>query len=231
MDYNTIDWVFSTLPQILATFVSLLVTGVIFFHSRLEKEICSEDTWYGIIQSFQKLIWKKLKNILLTTLLFIAIDLFILTNDKTITTCPYNKLGTYLYCILNFYPIIAIFKLVLEIMKPNKFDDVIHNMAKKTKTGGVDFINSSEFLSHFIDLERNVRKKYTHVEKHTNFPTIRIIMQYYFETGVINKEDFDSFLHALQLRNLIVHGGEVNQIDKDIDESIRMINTKLLSSH
>ncbi|WP_018462821.1 hypothetical protein [Segatella paludivivens] len=231
MDYNTIDWVFSTLPQILAAFVGLLVTGVIFIYSKIGNDTYPEDTWYGIIEPFQASIWKKLKIVLITTFILLTIDLIVLTNDKTIANEPYYKLVIYLMAICNFIPIIKIFQLVLEIMNPNKFDNIIHNIAKETQNEGIDFISPTEFLNHMIDLERNIRKKYTNVEKHTNILSIRIIMQYYFETGVINKDEFDSFLHALQLRNIIVHGGEVNDVNKNIDESIKMINRKFLSLH
>lgn len=231
MDYNTIDWVFSTLPQILAAFVGLLVTGVIFFYSKIGNEIYPEDTWYGIIQPFQTFIWRSLKKVLAITIIFITIDLCILANDKAIASSRDNYYYTYGLCIMNSSPIIIIFMVVIDIMKPDKIDDIIHNIAKKTKTEGEDRINTSEFLNHFINLEKNVRKRYSNVGKNTGVTSLRKMMQYYYETGVINQEELALFQNALQLRNMIVHGGEINQINKNIDESIRMINRKFLSSH
>ena len=244
MDRNALDWLFSTAPQAIAALVGLIVASASFIFGKIDDRIDADPTLAEIGQEVKKQIYSGLKKLLIWTLCVIGIDLLCLYlnpigNDRIITySGELNGYSIYfiaLFVILsiNVYVLYSAFEYVNKMMNPKFFEETTETLLKEYEPKGKDNANVVKigvFLEHFIAFERLLRRSDIFARRHYPMQKPLSINQMIWELKRMKKltdEDFVSLQKINRLRNIVMHEGDISEVEKDIDEKLVRITQNL----
>ncbi|MDE5969309.1 MAG: hypothetical protein K2G74_00550, partial [Muribaculaceae bacterium] len=95
-------------------------------------------------------------------------------------------------------------------------------------------VNTDIYLNHFIDLERIIRKIYDNIESpNRNFqhyhPQSLTQILYFLANDriVIDKGRLPMLKEAVNIRNVIAHGGEIEKVSSIIDKEVVTLTQQL----
>lgn len=231
LETDTLYWIFSTLPQVLAAWTGLLLAGYTFFIQKLESTD-SEDSYYTELSKIiKKQSHKKLSFIIYYAIVVIVIDVICLS---IIPIQSYWKMDKpHLYLIFQLF-IFILFVNCFAIVYSGNFVSTILNpkfikrmQDKLLPTLGNNPKNVMEFLEKFFEFEKLLREIY---QKKLNYS-----QKGYYNKGFINlskilniiskiePQDFlpyGNLKEAIIIRNVIVHGGDVKLVNNTIYNSL-----------
>lgn len=265
MDRNALDWIFSTAPQAIAALVGLIYTGTSFIYDKLESKIKNDSTLDSIIDSFKKRMYKSLQYIIFLSGFSIIVDLcFIfcnpISNDIIFsfsgTFCPYFC-SVIIFLLINIITVFWAFRFIFIIMNPDFINKTVKKLSLKYSKEQTDYgknVSKNDFLNEFIIFENKARELcllaidrkigrldqiYPYNKSANNYLSIRSIVNYLQKFNIISI-DKDYIFEAINVRNLIVHGNEINRVQKElydyiqkltdeIDKKIKEINNELIN--
>lgn len=112
-------------------------------------------------------------------------------------------------------------------MDPNFFDNIIKEIANTYHAGVVDI---AEFIKHFIEFEKVLReliKRDYQQEEGSNKWSIPLMTRILVNNKIITYEERGQIININRLRNIVIHGGDVEKVDKKIDDELQKITHKL----
>ncbi len=242
MDRNALDWLFSTSPQAIAALVGLILAGVSFIYGKIDDRIAADATLAEIGLEVKSRIHLRLKNLLSWTIGIIIADLLCLFFNP-MTSCLILSDPRWQF---NVYIFIAVIVLGLNIgllyktvcfvkitMNPSFVASTIKDLSKdyndKRQTNA-SVVEISDFIQHFIQLERILRNSDFFSDKKDNYqrplPLSQMLRDLY-NLKIISIEDYRNFREINRIRNLVLHGGDIQKIDGMIDSRLQEITNKI----
>ncbi|GEM_PF-5754586 len=239
MDRNALDWLFSTAPQAIAALVGLIFAGVSFINGKIDDRVDNDETLSDIAKEAKRQVYNGLKILITLTILGIIIDLLCvflnpietrkLTFSLSLSELEFSWYFTFaiFVFILNIGIICYALIYVIKIMNPDFFDNIIKEIANTYHEGVVDI---AEFIKHFIEFEKVLReliKRDYQQEEGSNKWSIPLMTRILVNNKIITYEERGQIININRLRNIVIHGGDVEKVDKKIDDELQKITHKL----
>lgn len=235
MDRNALDWLFSTAPQTIAAFVGLIFAGVCFIIGKIDDRVEKDSTLLEIANEIKIQIYKGLNNLLWVTFIGITLDLLFLylnpiENDRVLSLSLNGNFSPYfavtiLCLILNIYIIVKAILYIKEIMQPDFFDKTVSLLAKNYKCGSV---NIGVFIEDYIKFEKVLRSLVDDNGYSQRPLTVFQMVRELVNRELIDKKDLEIILSINKLRNIVIHGGNIQKIEKHIDDELKRITQEIM---
>lgn len=241
MDRNALDWLFSTSPQTIAALVGLIVAGTSFIYGKIDDKIEADTTLAEIGKVVKSRIHLKLQSLLYWAIAVVVIDLLCLFLNPMVERWvlsfrgEFNIYFTFVIVVLSFN-VWLLFKtigFVKVTMNPSFVESIVkdlvneYNDKEKDKTNIVEI---GEFIQHFIQFESLLRHSNLFEDRKDNYQrplSLFRMVKELFDLGKISKNEYRNILEINRIRNLILHGGDIQKVDKVIDDELQKIIQKL----
>lgn len=234
MDRNALDWLFSTMPQAIAALVGLIVASASFILGKIDDRIEIDSTLTEIGNEVKSKIYDGLKNLLYWTLCIVFIDLLCLYlnpigNNKIISfsgNFDFYFVTTVLFVVLNVYVFYKAVVYVKEMMNPKFFDEEIELLSEKyrddiKKHAESKTVKVGEFIEHFIEFERLLRYSGLFPNNYQSKTlTMNQMVWQLWKMEKIDRGMLDKIKHIIRLRNVVMHGGDIVQVEKELDDEL-----------
>ena len=198
---------------------------------KIDDRVEKDSTLLEIANEIKNQIYKGLNNLLWVTFIGIALDLLFLylnpiENDRVLSLSFDGNFSIYfavtiLCLILNIYIIVKAILYIKEIMQPDFFDKTVSLLAKNYKYGSVNigkFIKFEKILRDLVDDNSYSQKPLT----------VYQMVRELFNRELIDKKDLEMILSINKLRNIVIHGGNIQKIEKHIDDELKRITQKIM---
>lgn len=239
MDKEALYWIFSTAPQALAALVGLLIAGIAFIYGKID-DLTKDPTMEEIGNTAKNRIHFSLKKVLGLTVSVIVIDLIYIFFLPTLSNwnSPYESglLIVYIFilCIIsigNIFNIIYAIVFTYKIYKPTWIKEAIKQLSIQYSKGDVE---TAIYLNHFISFERIIRKIYDCIQDPNrnlqHYPQQGLTQILFFLANdriVLNRDQLPMLREAVNIRNVIVHGGNIEKVSNTIDREIVTLTQQL----
>lgn len=222
MDRVALDWLFSTSSQAIAALVGLIFMGVTFFTGSLDKEVLHDDTKRDICDEMKKDIHVKMQWLYWLAGISILLDLVILMlnpieNDKIFSingTFDWYLLVGGVMLLLNLFTIGFSLWFIVQIANPNYFKKTAKRMLGVIQG---DMVASKDFIAAFIEMERALRNLPLDVvleaQKTQRSASVSDMLRELKYRGWINQQGINDLYRLNSLRNAVVHGEDVENIE------------------
>lgn len=239
MEKEALYWIFSTAPQTLAALVGLLIAGIAFIYGKID-DLTKDPTMEEIGNTAKNRIHYSLRKVLGLTVSVIVADLIYIFFLPTLSkwNSPYENGLLIVYivilCIIsvgNIFDIVYSVVFTYKIYKPTWIEEAIKQLSIQYSKGDVD---TAIYLKHFITFERIIRKIYDSIQDPNRN------LQHYHQQGltqllfflandriVINRDQLPMLREAVNIRNVIVHGGDIEKVSNTIDREIVTLTQQL----
>ena len=118
-------------------------------------------------------------------------------------------------------------------MNPSFVASTIKDLSKdynNKELTNTNVVEVSDFIQHFIQLERILRNSDLFSDKKDNYhkplPLSQMLRDLY-NLQIINREDYHNIREINRIRNLVLHGGDIQKIDGMIDLKLQEITNKI----
>ena len=110
-------------------------------------------------------------------------------------------------------------------MQPDFFDKTVSLLAKNYKYGSV---NIGKFIEDYIKFEKILRGLVDDNSYSQKPLTVYQMVRELFNRELIDKKDLEIILSINKLRNIVIHGGNIQKIEKHIDDELKRITQKII---
>lgn len=232
MDRNALDWLLSTAPQTIAAFIGLIYAGASFVHGKFDDKISEDSTYEDILHEAKQQSYQTFKSILWLTFFTISIDLICLFLNPIENERKLSFSGTFdiylslaiIVIILNIFVVYKAISYMKKIMNPQYIDSTIKNLANKYNKGT---IRAGLFLESFINFEKILREYHKDYNSPRPLTIVQMSRNLLYQ-NIINKKEFIDIMDINKLRNIIVHGGDIQMIEKSIDDNLKEITNNII---
>lgn len=247
MDRNALDWLFSTAPQTIAAFVGLIFAGVSFIIGKIDEKIKEDPTLKEIYEAIRNQMYSGLKLLLFTTSSSIVLDLIclsinpLLNNEKILSKdlFYFDIFFIPALFLLNVFVLFQASSYIKKIMDPKFFEKTVKQLLKQYQEKGSSHktVSIGTFMENYIRLEKILKNMY---RNHTNkcdedngnmninqrLMTARDYARKLYGLKLLKKNDFNEVMDLNRFRNLVAHG-EIDQIEKEMNDRVKIIIEKL----
>lgn len=263
MDVETLYWILSTLPQVIAALTGLLLTATTFVFDDLNESVRDNDTLEEIVYVIKEKIHKSTMILVKVSILAISIDVVGLIlapwlGDQIEAIryiSPQIQFVIFLYAIvvvwLNGLSFDYLVRLLNQILNPRFKGKIIAKLSKEqneaaiedklTEDKGIEgeddgqvdgkteneVISPMEFLAHFRLFEQKIRQFFVDGYKQQNHQPLRMLVNELLAQGVIDKRDLKYINESMKIRNLYVHGGDITQVSRGLDDHLVRLTAEL----
>lgn len=98
-------------------------------------------------------------------------------------------------------------------------------LAKNYKYGSV---NIGKFIEDYIKFEKILRDLVDDNSYSQKPLTVYQMVRELFNRELIDKKDLEMILSINKLRNIVIHGGNIQKIEKHIDDELKRITQKIM---
>lgn len=245
---DTIYWVFSTLPQVIAALTGLLLTGTTFIFPKLDQEVEKNDSWFDIIDRVKIKIYKNVKWLLLISICAIIIDIVALVIENWLTNCFENinvitcsewvcYIILWVVAIsLNLASFVFLYSLLKKLLDPNfkniARDELATEINKQevkqehdSASGKSDKVSIKDFWESFRAFE-NIIRQYGYSnprDKNSLYETVKKIIL----TNRLPEEYLPYIEEMIRIRNVYAHGGKIEFVSKSLFDKLEEITATL----
>ena len=217
MDRTALDWTFSTTPQAIAALVGLIFAGVSFIIATINKEIEADSTREDICIEMKKDIHSNLKVLFILAGISIIADLIILLLDPLEEGKIFSFYGNFdlyilisaIFLTINIGTIIYSLFFILKVANPNFFNKMVEKLSSEQLEGDVD---KMEFIREYIEFEKELKKLDIPIDTRNNFPTTLELIKALSYNELINRDEYAQLREINSVRNLILHGGNIQRV-------------------
>lgn len=245
---DTIYWIFSTLPQVIAALTGLLITGTTFIFPKLDHEVEKNDSWSDIIDRVKEKIYKNVKWLLLISLCAIVIDIVALSFEDWLTKCyddanliSHREFICYIIfwiiaISLNLASFVYLYRLLKKLINPSfkivARDELVKEINKQENqqeqsygTDENDKVSINEFWEKFLSFE-NIVKQYGYSNPRDKSKLYDIIKKIILINGL--PEEYLPYVEEMiRIKNVYAHGGKIEFISKFLYDKLEEISSIL----
>ena len=110
-------------------------------------------------------------------------------------------------------------------MQPDFFDKTVSLLAKNYKCGSV---NIGVFIEDYIKFEKVLRSLVDDNGYSQRPLTVYQMIRELVNRELIDKKDLEIILSINKLRNIVIHGGNIQKIEKHIDDELKRITQEIM---
>ena len=233
MDRNALDWLFSTAPQALAALVGLIFAGVAFIVGAIDKQVEQDDSREDICKAMKQQIHVDMKWLFWLSGISIILDLvFLLLNPIEEGSCfsfdgtfsPYLLMAG-LTLLLNVGTLIYSLWFIIKVASPDYFMDTVKRLSEQEHEGDIEV---KEFLMAYIDMEKALRAlPIFRVSPREKQPTVSEMLKELKYREFMDARDVDDMFALTRLRNLIMHGAEIQHVERQMYDKAKKYTNDL----
>jgi hypothetical protein len=233
MDRNALDWLFSTAPQALAALVGLIFAGVAFIVGAIDKQGELDDSRGDICKAMKQQIHVNMKWIFWLSGVSIILDLiFLLLNPIEDGLCfsfdgtfsPYLLMAG-LTLLLNVGTLIYSLWFIITVASPDYFSNTVKRLSAQEHEGDIEV---KEFLMAYIDMEKALRAlPIFYVKQGERQPTVTEMLKELKYRKFMDAQDVDDMFALTRLRNLIMHGAEIQHVERQMHDKAKKYTNDL----
>lgn len=238
---DTLYWVFSTLPQVIAALTGLLVAGTTFVFNGLEKERQKDESLYGIIGSVESVIHRRAMRLLAVSIAAIAADLAVIFLTPhvaaEIEAFPYISesskwaitVGGAVTSALNAAAFIALYRLLRKILDPKFQEETVKRLSEEVNKATErerDTVDAMTFFQNFREFEGLARRI---VPRQPGMPPmgIRQIVNRLIHDHIIPDNERGNIYEMISIRNLIAHEGDIQRVPAKLNATLASLRDRL----
>lgn len=227
MDRNALDWLFSTAPQALAALDGLIFAGVAFIVGAIDKQMELDDSREVICKAMKQQIHVDMKRLFWLSGISIIMDLIFLLLNPIEDGLRFSFNGTFspyllmaaVTLILNFCTLIYSLWFIITVASPDYFSNTVKRLSAQEHEGNMDV---KEFLMAYIDMEKALRAlPFFNVPQRDRLPTVTEMLKELKYSKFMDARDVDDMYKLTRLRNLIVHGAEIQRVERQMYEKAK----------
>lgn len=220
MDRNALDWLFSTAPQALAALVGLIFAGVSFMLGTIDKEIANDETREDICDEMKKEIHSDMKILFWLAGCSILLDLLLIVFNPIEDGKLFSFHGSFdpylliagLILLLNCITLGYSLMFIIKVASPDYFKKTVERLSKDKNKGE---IKREDFIMEYIELEKALRALPLDLDqKLERRATVMDILRELRYRNYISGNDLGHLRELNQIRNLIVHGEYIKNVEK-----------------
>lgn len=247
LDKETVLWLVSTAPQVLAALTGISFASLTFRLDTLDRQINGSDDLAADIQKGIKgFLHKYFKDVLVISIITIAIDIvYILICDWLFDGCEILMIMLSLFMIINLACLAFLCRFTLKLSDPNlpriATESSLHNHLKKigkTKDDSVKddnrmdskekkSVDAGTYIIHFKQLEGALHRLFSNIDPEKRL-TVREMINRLGTDRLITKEQRLVLIDINRMRNIVAHDSDINEVDiifdNQLDECIQLIN-------
>lgn len=233
MDRNALDWLFSTAPQALAALVGLIFAGVAFIVGAIDKQVEQDDSREDICKAMKRQIHMDMKRLFWLSGFSITLDLIFLLLNPIEDGLRFSFDGTFspyllmagLTLLLNFGTLIYSLWFIITVASPDYFSNIVKRLSAQEREGDMDV---KEFLMAFIDMEKALRAlPIFRVPQGEKQPTVTEMLRELKYRKFMDARDVDDMFALTRLRNLIMHGAEIQHVERQMFDKAKKYTNDL----
>ena len=220
MDRNALDWLFSTAPQALAALVGLIFAGVAFIIGAIDKQVKQDDSSEDILLSMKMQIHADMKMLFLLSGVSIISDFFLLALNSIQEGFVFSFEGQFspyltvaaIVLVMNVATLIYSLWFIIKVASPDFFSKTVKHLSQLEREGDVEV---KEYLVAFIEMEKALRTlSIFYVPKGEKQPSVNEMLKELKYRRLMDARDVDDMFSLTRLRNLIMHGGEIQHVER-----------------
>ena len=220
MDRNALVWLFSTAPQALAALVGLIFAGVAFIIGAIDKQVKQDDSSEDILLSMKMQIHADMKMLFLLSGVSIISDFFLLALNSIQEGFVFSFEGQFspyltvaaIVLVMNVATLIYSLWFIIKVASPDFFSKTVKHLSQLEREGDVEV---KEYLVAFIEMEKALRTlSIFYVPKGEKQPSVNEMLKELKYRRLMDARDVDDMFSLTRLRNLIMHGGEIQHVER-----------------
>ena len=219
IDRETVLWLVSTAPQVLAALTALSMAALTFKVSSYDDMISRDDTQTDILGDVKQSLYHRFQWVVIPSICVIAIDLLYICFADWVLECE-NR-STWLlviFFILNLICLGLLCDFPLRLVNPNYAKKLLDKRLKEYNKGTTS-VDAGTFILHFRDLEKNLKQLYPNWDGQKPLTTYEMIKGLGVDK-LITKDQYNDLMSLNRLRNYIVHDADYKTVDKDMDDML-----------
>lgn len=237
---DTVYWIFSTIPQVIAAMAGLSVTGITIAFGNLDHTKVNQDgSLDEVIKQTKCNMLKMLLWLLGISILAITVDIAVLYNAQSIaeTISVAGSKGAFcenwwctMVTIINISPFAMLFMALMKFLSPGYQASVINRLSseinqEESRTSD-ELVSSKTFIEKFFEFESVARQL---IPKPAGMPfmSIRQIVNLLMERDLISFYEKQHINECIRIRNLIVHGGDIKSVSRKQFELLANVTNAL----
>lgn len=227
MDRNALDWLFSTAPQALAALVGLIFAGVAFIIGAIDKQVKQDDSSEDILLSMKMQIHADMKMLFLLSGVSIISDFFLLALNSIQEGFVFSFEGQFspyltvaaIVLVMNVATLIYSLWFIIKVASPDFFSKTVKRLSRLEREGDVEV---KEYLVAFIEMEKALRTlSIFYVPKGEKQPSVNEMLKELKYRRLMDARDVDDMFSLTRLRNLIMHGGEIQHVERQMYDKVK----------
>jgi hypothetical protein len=227
MDRNALDWLFSTAPQALAALVGLIFAGVAFIIGAIDKQVKQDDSSEDILLSMKMQIHADMKMLFLLSGVSIISDFFLLALNSIQEGFVFSFEGQFspyltlaaIVLVMNVATLIYSLWFIIKVASPDFFSKTVKRLSQLEREGDVEV---KEYLVAFIEMEKALRTlSIFYVPKGEKQPSVNEMLKELKYRRLMDARDVDDMFSLTRLRNLIMHGGEIQHVERQMYDKVK----------
>lgn len=227
MDRNALDWLFSTAPQALAALVGLIFAGVAFIIGAIDKQVSQDDSSEDILLSMKMQIHADMKRLFWLSGASIISDFFLLALNSIQEGFVFSFEGQFspylivaaIVLVMNVVTLIYSLWFIIKVASPDFFSKTVKHLSQLEREGDVEV---KEYLVAFIEMEKALRTlSIFYVPKGEKQPSVNEMLKELKYRRLMDAGDVDDMFSLTRLRNLIMHGGEIQHVERQMYDKVK----------
>lgn len=252
MKEETLYWIFSTLPQVIAALTGLVIATTTFIYNSLDDQVQNDSSLEDIIKKAKRNIFTNATILICITIAAIIVDVLLLwqtpwfirqTNFFLISSFRDNVwfgIVVIAFVLLNLISFLYLIILLRQTLNPDFKRIIVDKFAKefiaeeKQKSQPISTSESEGkpveplvFIDHFMELEHVAREFLPEAGAMGQNVNLRNILTILANDDVISKEDLKFLSEVIRVRNIIIHEGKIDRIPLHIDQRLQELTSSL----
>ena len=235
MDRNALDWLFSTAPQALAALVGLIFAGVAFIIGAIDKQVSQDDSSEDILLSMKMQIHADMKRLFWLSGASIISDFFLLALNSIQEGFVFSFEGQFspylivaaIVLVMNVVTLIYSLWFIIKVASPDFFSKTVKHLSQLEREGDVEV---KEYLVAFIEMEKALRTlSIFYVPKGEKQPSVNEMLKELKYRRLMDAGDVDDMFSLTRLRNLIMHGGDIQHVERQMYDKVKKYTKDIAS--
>ena len=235
MDRNALDWLFSTAPQALAALVGLIFAGVAFIIGAIDKQVKQDDSSEDILLSMKMQIHADMKRLFWLSGASIISDFFLLALNSIQEGFVFSFKGQFspyltiagIVLVMNVATLIYSLWFIIKVASPDFFSKTVKHLSQLEREGDVEV---KEYLVAFIEMEKALRTlSIFDVPNGEKQPSVNEMLKELKYRRLMDAHDIDNMFSLTRLRNLIMHGGDIQHVERQMYDKVKKYTKDIAS--
>ena len=234
MDRNALDWLFSTSPQALAALVGLIFAGVAFIIGAIDKQVELDETRVEISLAMKKQIHVNMKRLFWLSGFSIVLDLaFLMLNplQEGLTFSVIGEISIYqalagVALLINVGTLVYSLWFIITVASPDFFTKTVNKLSQLERKGDVA---AKDYLMEYIEMEKALRALplFSVPKGEKQLSVVEMLKELKYRQ-YLDAPDVDEMFALNRLRNLIIHGAGIQNVERGMFEKVKKYTKDLV---